>query len=169
VVNQVLVVSILMIVQGALELILGSILLLAAFIVPTVIDAAERRGGVGFGPFPRELTTFLTVVYIVIGLAGLIAAVLHLIAGIQGLRFRGRVFGITALIAGGISMATIYCAPTTIGLMIWGLIVYFNADVRKAFDFAAQGMSPTEIRASFARRDDRWRREVEEPWDGSRG
>ncbi len=100
---------------------------------------------------PAQVETILTVVYLSMGLVGLVAGILHIIAGIRNLSYRGRTLGIVALIAGGLSVGTIYCAPTTIGLMIYGLIVYFSADGRRAFELGEKGMSGAEIRELYAR------------------
>jgi len=46
-------------------------------------------------------------------------------------------------------MLSCYCAPTSIALFVYGLIVYLNSDVATAFEMAEQGVSPKEIKATF--------------------
>jgi hypothetical protein len=79
----------------------------------------------------------------------LIAALLKVIGGIRNLKYRGRTLGIVALASSAVSIFTCYCALTGIGLLIYGLVVYFNNDVRQAFEMGERGASPEEIKAAF--------------------
>src|SRR5262245_523225 len=97
--NQVPVVAILMIVQGALELIMGAFYVVAALFVRSWFgmmgEAAAKNPGFQQGP-PGDLQTMSTmvlVVYLAMGAAGLVAGLLHLVAGIRNVRYRGRTFG----------------------------------------------------------------------------
>jgi len=60
------------------------------------------------------------------------------------------------------SVITCYCAPTSMGMMIYGLIVIFHSDSARAFELAEKGgYSPTKSRAyssANSRRDFRRRR-----------
>jgi hypothetical protein len=47
-------------------------------------------------------------------------------------------------------MLTCYCLPTSLGLMIYGLIVMFQPDVAQAFALADDGMPAEEIRARLS-------------------
>jgi hypothetical protein len=38
-----------------------------------------------------------------------------------------------------------FCAPTAIALLIFGLIIYLNADVQRAFELGEQGATPDQI------------------------
>ena len=53
-----------------------------------------------------------------------------------------------ALISSVASMFTGYCAPTAIALLIYGLIIYLNDDVRRAFEMGEQGYPPEHIKAT---------------------
>ena len=146
--NQVRVVSILMIVQGVLCLIMGGIMLFAMFIiVPQFKENLRRQPG---GPaFPvEEFQTFMYAIYGSMAAAGILPGGLLILAGAFNFFFRGRILGITALILGLASMGTIYCLPTAIGLAIYGLIVYFHPSVKQGFALVAQGWTLDQV---FAR------------------
>ncbi len=78
-----------------------------------------------------------------------VLGVLHLAAAYFGFDYRYRAFGITTLILGLCSLLTLYCAPTAIGLGIYGLIVYFNPAVVRAFELRKAGLSKQEMLAEF--------------------
>jgi hypothetical protein len=149
------VVAILMIIQGSLELILGGLLTVAALFFPTFIATVLQQNPAfakGQGPADVEAVVKLALIfYLGMGAAGLIAGLLHLIAGIRNVTYGGRVMGLVALIGGLASIATCYCAPTTIALAVYGLIVYFNAESVRAFQLGQQGMSSRAIRDALAR------------------
>jgi hypothetical protein len=155
-VPQVQVVSILMIVNGALASLIGLLLSAVGPFLFVVVNA-DKRGGPP--PDERALLGILSVVYLALGLLVLTAGLLNVIAGARALRFRGRTFAIVALFFNLVPIFTVYCAPTSLGVMIYGLIVFFNADVARAFRMAAEGVSPEEIRARFSGH--RWR----DDWD----
>jgi hypothetical protein len=57
--------------------------------------------------------------------------------------------GIFALGIGLIAAFTGFCAPTAIGLAVYGLIVYFDEPVVAAFNLGQSGKTPGEIHAAF--------------------
>jgi drug/metabolite transporter (DMT)-like permease len=160
-VSQVQVISILMIVNGALVSLMG-LLLTALGPFMFVMLNMDKKGGPP--PDERAVLGILSAVYLALGLLVLTAGLLTLIAGIRCLKFRGRVFAIVALFLNVIPVFTFYCAPTSLGVMIYGLIVLFNADVARAFQMAAEGVPPDEIRARFSgyRRRDDWEEDEED-------
>jgi hypothetical protein len=140
-VKQVQVVAILMIVNGALVSIMG---LLYAFMGPAMF-ALMRLGPASKSTNNPPDTMFLTLmsaIYLGLGLLVLTAGILNLVAGIRSLKLRGRTFAIVALFSNLIPIFTCYCLPTSLGLMIYGLIVFFQADVAHAFAMVATGVSP---------------------------
>src|SRR5262249_7181590 len=155
--NQIPVVAILMIVQGALECIMAALLYFAAFFVPTMFgimnEAAKRDPALPRRPEPdiQAMSTLVLVIYLAMGTAGLLAGLLHLIAGIRNVTYRGRTLGLVALIGGLASVGTCYCALTSIALTVYGLIVYLNAESVRAFQLGQQGLSSGEIRRALAR------------------
>ena len=150
-VRHVMPVAILMIVQGALELLLAVLFLALIVAVPFMLSDLPADGGaaqeVGGAPTPAFLKTMMMATYGVMGTGGLIAGVLHVAAGIFGLRFRRRMLGIVALAVGMVSITTCYCAPTAIGLAIYGLITYCNPAVVAAFGLGDAGVPVADIRA----------------------
>jgi hypothetical protein len=154
--KQVPVVAILMIVQGVLEILMGGLLVVIAAIITPLMEEAMRQQPGGPPPgmplMPGDFATLAMAIYLVMGIAALLAAPLRIIAGIRNLRYRGRGLGITALFVGGLSMATCYCAPTSLGVMIYGLIVYFNESTARAFELGEQGMTTRQIRDTLDRR-----------------
>ena len=79
----------------------------------------------------------------------LVISVLHFIAGFRGLKYRGRSFIMVTWFLGLFGSFTMYCAPTSIGLAIWGLIVFFNPAVKSAFDMVENGMDKREVERQF--------------------
>jgi hypothetical protein len=154
--NQVLVVAILMIVQGVLECLMGLFLVVMAFVVPSLFEAAQKQQQAAGGPaappgLPPGFEGLLTGTYLTMGVCGLIAGIPHIIAGIRNISYRGRTFGLVALFLSVFSFATCYCAPTSLGVMIYGLIVYFNQETARAFELGEQGLSREEVRRTLER------------------
>jgi hypothetical protein len=179
-VGQVTAVAILMIVQGVLEIGIGLLLLVMSVFIPMMMEEAVKQQPQppppGLDAFPLQV---MTTVYAAMASAGILAGIIHIIGGIMGLRYRGRTLGIVALLLGLVSVATCYCSVTTIGLAVYGLIVYFNADVAHAFELASQGMPVSEIKRMYVLDPERFRgrrvleperyREIEEEETGDRG
>lgn len=137
---KVKVLAILMIVQGALEALLG--LMLAGvgvffyFAGQQMFAAQQRAGG---GPPPPA---WIFLIYLPVGLVLLAVAGIRIYAGIRNLSFKGRTLGIIAISCGLATSLTMYCAPTSIGLMIYGLIVYLDGNVAQAFKDVEAGLPP---------------------------
>jgi hypothetical protein len=169
-VSHIPVVAVLMIVQGVLECLAGVLYAYVAFVVRQEAgwDAPAGRmprGGMPAGGMPGggifPLTLVLIVALLVVALS---IGILRIIAGITNLKYRGRRLGLAALTVGTLSLFTGYCAPTTIALLVYGLIVYMNEDVRRAFAMGEQGFSSGQIRAKFNRRKRR-RMDDDDSWD----
>ena len=125
--------------QGLFELLVAVVVILAVLYGPSfwqLFQFVENFEG-GFEPSTPDpsFATFRLLGWVVAGygLAVFITACLRLTAAISSRKLRCRSRGITSLIAGGISIFTIICAPTAIGLLIWGLLVYSNEEVKQAF------------------------------------
>src|SRR5438876_2613315 len=132
-ISQVTAVAILMIVQGSLEIIMGLLLVFVAAVAPAFFAEANRQQLAQGGPNMFDMLPggeqFATRLYGGMAALALIPGVLRLIAGIRNLRFHGRTMGIVSHLVGLLSIGTCYCSITSIGLAIYGLIVYFNSDV----------------------------------------
>ncbi|GEM_PF-4988230 len=162
-VNQVTVIGILMIVNGSLATLLG---ILIAIVGPLMFSLFTQQGA----QMPQEaqqVVTVISVVYLVYGSVIAIAGIMNIAGGISALRFRSRNFVITALFF-NIAALCSYCLPTSLGLMIWGLIVMFQGDVAQAFTLGMSGYSADEIKQRmgvgrvYRRNDPRWEDERDE-------
>jgi hypothetical protein len=149
-VKQVTIVAILMMIQGVLESLMGVFLCVMGPFIFTIMQQMPQNQP-GAQPPPEELAGILSGVYVLLGVVALIAGVLKIVAGVRNLKYRGKVLGIVALASGVATIFTCYCAPTAIALLVYGLIVYLNADVGRAFAMGEQGMTPDQIKAAFDR------------------
>ena len=129
-VQQVMVVSILQIMMGVLEL------LVAAGLALEGIVRAMSSGVI-------ELAV---AVALFLGLTIFIVAVHRIWSGIAGFKFKRRKMSIFASVLGITSALTVFCSIFSIGMLIYGLIIYLNRDVRRAYEMAEQGMTPDQIR-----------------------
>ncbi len=137
---QVTTLAILMIIQGALEALIGLILLVMGPAMLSTKPTMPRS--------EQEAVGIMSAVFIILGVLVLLTAGLKIVAGIKNLKYRGRALGMAALISSIVTMMTGYCAPTAIALVIYGLIIYLNDDVRRAFDMGEQGVPPEQIKAT---------------------
>jgi hypothetical protein len=166
-VGQVKVVAILMIVNGALVLLVG--IALSVLGAAILVGVRQPQGAV-VRPGEVAGVQIVSAVYIVLGLLVLTAGACNIMAGVGSLRFRGRGLALTALFFNIIPLITLWCAPTCLGVMIYGLIVMFNREVAEAFRLAAEGMPADEIMARAAGRGRRdYRHYAEEDDDDGGG
>lgn len=143
-ISHVRIVSILMIVQGSLVVLLGIFMAVMGFVMPAIMQADPNFANTPNAP---PMWIFPTI-YGGLGFMLLVVGVLNILAGIRNYRFRSRGLGITAMSMGMAAALTCYCAPTAIGLLIYGLIVYLNPQVAAAFALAQQGYTPDQILAA---------------------
>jgi hypothetical protein len=125
------IVSVLLIIHAALLLILGVVFLGMAAMIEAEFRSMARR------------VDTPEVLWIGMGGAGvgvLTVAVIQLVAGIKGLRVRGRALGLVALFSNLMILSTCYCLPTGLGLMIYGLIVYYSSSATRAFAAVEAGV-----------------------------
>ncbi len=73
----------------------------------------------------------------VIAVAHLVPGVLQLWAGWRARTYRSRVLAFLALGSGLLTLIGCYCAPTSLGLAVWGVIVLAGEAVRDRFAAAA--------------------------------
>ncbi len=146
-VNQVLVLGILQIAVGVLELVVGGGMVFLGFFMNTVFEAQQAEG---IDPPPELMEWWISGFYWVFG--GFIAlfALLRIGSGLASFWFRGRVWMLVSVSVGLASAMTCYCAPFSIGLFIYGLILMLNPGVSQAYRMAREGLSPGEIKQLFA-------------------
>ncbi len=154
--GQVPIVSILMIVHGAMLSLMG---LLYAIMGPALfammqIDKQNVRGD------DQAFMGVMSGVYIGCGVVMLAIGILHVTSGIMALRYRSRILAIVTLFTNVVALWTCYCAPTGLAVMIFGLIVFFNHEVAEAFRMVGEGASieqaleAVDRSRGFERRDD---------------
>jgi hypothetical protein len=130
-------VAVLLLVVGVLEgvLALFSIFMAGiAFLIPA--DAGTNPTG-------------LVVLFGILAVPTAACSVLRIVAGFYNLRFRRRKLGMIALVGGLATVFTGYCAPTSLALAVYGLIVYLNDSVVAAFELGDRGRSAAEVQTAF--------------------
>ncbi|MEX2174061.1 MAG: hypothetical protein WD872_06845 [Pirellulaceae bacterium] len=149
-VSQVRIVSVLNGVQGALEIPMGLLLCGMATLFPIMMrmeaNNPDRQGG---NPPPDEMLWVMTGVYLALGVPTLLAGILRIVAAVSNFRYRRRTLGVLSISLGMVSLLSCYCAPTSIGVLIYGLIVYLNPAVKAAFQMGDEGHPSDQILASF--------------------
>jgi hypothetical protein len=155
-VKRVPLVSILLMVQGGLEIAVGIMLAVLAVAIYVMKDSPGMQQNF---PQPQQgspnnvdIPLVLTALYLGVGVSMLALGNLKALAGWKNRNYRGRVLGICALLSSPLSFLTCYCLPTGIALMIYGISVYRNADVKEAFILGEQGYAPEQIQDFFEQR-----------------
>jgi hypothetical protein len=128
-VSQVPALGIVMMIHGAMILSLGILLVVyGLFFAAATYDTPNELAA------PTELIAQLVVSSMVgIGLLHFLPGVLQIVAGWRTRTYRSRGFAIAALGAGLLAMVGCYCAPTSIAMLIWGLVVLLGKDVVARF------------------------------------
>lgn len=148
-VNQVRIFAILAIVQGALEVLMGLLYAGMGAVFPKIMLAAQKEDEMK-GMNQEQFFWIMTATYITLGVATVLAGGMHIFAGIQNYRFKGRVLGFVALATGVLAWSTCYCLPTGIALGVYGLIVLINPQVAYAFQMREKGQTVDNILATFS-------------------
>ena len=143
-VRQVWVIGILMLLQASLLLVAALMLVAYAVLIHFTMQAPPA----GPGPTPPELWIVVAAAG-VMGCLALVAGCAQFVSGIALLKMRGRKLGIVSLIVGLLACCTFYCAPTAIGLTVYGLIVLLNPETKLAFSLRAQGHSKEAVLNMF--------------------
>ena len=114
-------------------------------------DGEEGSDEEDAGPSEAELAVakYVAWMYGGIGVVVFLIGVLQVYAGIRNLSFKGRTVGIVALSLGILTAFTCWCAPTSLGLAIYGFIVYLSPAVTHAFQLRKEGVSKDNILARF--------------------
>lgn len=168
-VPQVTIIGILMIVNGSLCVLYGILLIFMGPFMSSMfnIQGAPPQAQPQVQQM-QQMVQVISVVYIVLGAASALAGIMNIAGGIAALRFRSRGFVITALFFNAAAFGTCYCLPTSLGLMIWGLIVMFQRDVAHAFSLGASGYNADEIKRRMAEREDYRRDRYRDDYDSRR-
>jgi len=143
-VNHVRIVAWLNLAEAGLELCLAVMCLFAALLAFLLPKEFERQGAMN--------VNFAIGTYLVLGGVQLVLGILRLAAALQNYQFRGRMVGIISFCVGLIASFAGCCAPTAIGVAIYGLIVLFDGAVAEAFEMRATGASVDEVLSTFDKR-----------------
>jgi hypothetical protein len=144
--SQIRVVAILMIVHGTLLLFLGGGLVLLGALFPTMMTAQSGTMKVNTGELSKEqFSWLLLIVYGGLGLLVSAVAFLQIVAGIYNLALKKRMLGIVAVSVGTLSILTCYCAPTSLALLVYCLVIYLHDTSKQAFALREQGYTWKEI------------------------
>ena len=147
-VSQVRIVSILNAVQGFLEIPMGLFTMSMSLLFPTMMRLDPNFKNQKDAP-PEFLIWIMAAVYIAMGAPVFIGGVVRIVAAYQNYQYKARTLGFVSFILGMSSVLSCYCAPTAIGVLVYGLIIYLNPAVTAAFQMSRQGKSGNEILASF--------------------
>lgn len=147
-VNQVMVVGILQIVFGAMELLMGGLLLfyagIFAFVMPNIDNAGSEAP-------PPEVMFWGSIGLAIAGGLVFCVSILRIVTGIYSFWFKQRTLMLVSLISGFITIFTCYCSLFSLGVGIYGLIVMLDPAVKQAYRLSAEGVPAEEVKARFAR------------------
>lgn len=128
-VSQVPIFAIVMMVHGALMVGVGLIMLISG----VVLGVEFLRTSDEALPGDPVMSGFVFGMFGIIALTHVVPGLLQLRAGYRLRSFRSRTLGLVALSAGVATVFGCYCAPTSIALLIWGVVVLANRDVIARF------------------------------------
>ena len=143
-VSQVPIIGILMIVNGVLCILYG----IVQMAMGPFMQSIFAMQGAQMPPEAKvqmqqmqQMMGWMVWVYIALGTLNAVAGLINIVGGIPAMRYRSRTFVIVALFTNVLTFASCYCLPTSLGLMIWGLIVMFQKDATEAFKMGTAGAS----------------------------
>ena len=148
-VNQIPILAIMTIVQGVLLLMMGVGCIGYGFLIGNMPEMMPPEDRARLQAETAGTFEVISVVAFVMGAIILVISIMHFIAGIRNLRYQGRIFTVVTWLLGLLASFTCYCGPTSVGLAIWGMIVFLNPAVASAFKMAEEGMDRKEIPNQF--------------------
>ncbi|HEY2410778.1 MAG TPA: hypothetical protein VGI40_00965 [Pirellulaceae bacterium] len=149
-VGQVRIFAVLNAVQGILEVLMGLMLTAIGGMLPMITQMKEvKEAKTPEGMPPEQFFWLFGAIYIAIGLIALSSGILRIVAGVQNYRFKSRVLGLVSVIVGVAPIFTCYCAPTAIGMLVYGLIIHLDPAVVAAFKMAAEGKTASQVLTAF--------------------
>ncbi|HYV36259.1 MAG TPA: hypothetical protein VE988_11180 [Gemmataceae bacterium] len=144
-VRQIPILGILLIVNGVLIGLMG-ILVIA---LGPFLYYVEKSSHKTMHPEKQTENMIFIAVLASMGALILVIAMLHVIAGFKCRRYRGRVFALVTVFTNILLLPT-SCSVTSIGMLVYGLIVLFNNESIRAFEMGARGDTPEQIQQAFA-------------------
>jgi hypothetical protein len=147
-VQQIRVVAILNAVQGTLELLMSLMYLLMGGFFGLFMRAEMARND----PNGEVFANIMAGIMLVFGGMMLLSAGLRIYSAFRNYFLQSRVLAIVSLCLGLLAAFTGYCAPTAIGIAVYGLIVLFNKEAIEAFELRSKGASAEDVLAVFQAR-----------------
>ncbi len=134
-------VAVSMIVHGGLMLIAAiGFIVMIVFLVPQMTEQIEkqqqmqRQENPNAPQFPKEgMTALLYGTYGAMSAFLFVIGILGIYAGIRNYGYQNRILGIITMILNMGSIFFCWCLPFSIGLLIFGLIVYLSPEADRAF------------------------------------
>jgi len=153
-ISQVPILGVLMILQGAMEFLVGIVIVGYAIFMPQFMQQMQNQAAKQGGPqppaLPAQAAAWITIGGSVLAVVILAIALLTIYSGFKVYRFKSRTLAIVSLFSGLVMIATCYCFPTSLALTIYGLIVMLNPSVKLGFDLQKNGYSAQNIQRAFA-------------------
>lgn len=147
-VNQVRVVAILNAVQGCLELLMSTMYVVLGGFFGLVMREELAKDD----PNGEMFANIMAGIMLGFGGLMLVIAGLRIYASFRNYFLQSRVLGIVSVCLGMLTVFTGYCAPTSIGIAVYTLIVLFNKEVTEAFEMRDKGLSAEQVLATFQAR-----------------
>ena len=147
-VRQVPVIGGLMIAQGALVCLMGGGAVIGSFFIREMMMNGPGGPG-GPGGMPAQQAGMFQAGYLIVGLILFTIGALSVYSGIRLFSYQGRTLAIVSLALGVLPSITCYCAPTAIGLAIYGLIILLNGQTTLAFQLRKDGMQKDVMLRNF--------------------
>jgi len=136
--------------QGGLCVLLGlGCVVMAAIMGSMMVVAPPPPGGAPDGMTPESMGVMMFSIYAGVGAVVGLPGLFMVWSGVQLLRFKGRVLAIISMCVGLVSGLLCYCLPTGIVLLIYGIIVLMNEEVRVAFELRAEGNTFRQVMQHF--------------------
>lgn len=141
-------IAILMIVHGVLLFAAGLALIsMIFFVTPQIGQQIERQQDLDRQQNPNaprlakeEMVMMLNAVYGGFSAVLFCLGSLNCYAGIRNYRYRNRILGIFSLIFSLGSILFCWCLPLSIGLLIFGLIIYLSPEADRAFRWQSENI-----------------------------
>ncbi|MDB5345111.1 MAG: hypothetical protein JWP89_3488 [Schlesneria sp.] len=139
-------VAITMIAHGVLMLIAAiGFIGMIVFFVPQISEQVEkqqqmqRQENPNAPQIPKDgMTAILYVTYGAMSAFLFVIGILGIYAGIRNYGYRNRILGIITMVLNMGSILFCWCLPFSIGLLIFGMIVYLSPEADRAFRWRAE-------------------------------
>lgn len=142
-------VAIMLILHGVLMYVAaGGLIAMIFFMVPQMQQQFERQAEMQRQENPNApqfraetMTNLVTAVYGVMSAAVALIGTLNIFAGIRNYGFRNRTLGIVSLVLNMGSILFCWCLPLSIGLLVYGMIIYLSPEADRAFRWRSNSSS----------------------------